>query len=144
MYMDTAILRLQAVESLNAITSVLLPGIQNGVLEISRNREVAPGMPPKKNTPPPPAISTSTYRGADRRDPKAKNGPVGRVVFDEKGNAVWHAEDDVPRRRRDDSTINERNRFDLDSLSLQDDAASEASEESSPSETYDPYSSNGE
>jgi hypothetical protein len=101
-------------------------------------------MPPKRSTPPPPAISTPTYRGPDRRDPDAKDVPVGRVVFDEKGNAVWHAEDNVPRRRRDDSTINERNRFDVSSLSLRDEASSEESENSSPGETYDPYSSNGE
>jgi hypothetical protein len=96
-------------------------------------------MPPNKDKPFPanPKIVTSRYRGPDRRgrypDEETDTQPSGEVVFDAKGNPVWRVRVDVPRRRKDDDTIDMLKRLEVDSLSLADD-------DNGPSDAgYDPY-----
>lgn len=71
-----------------------------------------------------PEVVTPTYSGPDRRknDSDDDQRLRKRVRFDDRGNPVWELRvDDVPRRRKDDSTVDLLKCLDPDSLSLVDD-----------------------
>ena len=82
----------------------------------------------KRNKPFPanPQVVTTRYRGPDRRgrgpDEQLDEGASGEVTFDAKGNPVWQIRVDMPRRRKDDHTIDMLKRLELDSLSLADES----------------------
>ncbi len=104
-------------------------------------------MASKKNKPSPPDISTRSYRGSNRRDPNAADETVeiaGDVTFDAKGNAVWQTGAAVPRRRRDDGTIDNLKCLDLDSLALQDEGSSQDESRNGAAGGYDPYNCDDE
>jgi hypothetical protein len=104
-------------------------------------------MASKKNKPSPPEISTPRYRGSNRRDPNAADETVeiaGVVTFDAKGNAVWQTGAAVPRRRRDDGTIDSLKCLDLDSLSLQDEGSPQDESRSEAADGYNPYNRDDE
>ena len=66
-------------------------------------------------------IVTSRYRGPDRRtaDNDDPEDPVSRqVTFDAKGNPVLDVRINVPRRRKEDHTINLLECLDADKLEL--------------------------
>lgn len=75
---------------------------------------------------------TDEFPGQDRRDHEAGQDEhvESRVRFDAKGNPVWEVRTDVPRRRKDDNTIDLLKCLDDDSLALADDELSLADEDS--------------
>jgi len=80
---------------------------------------------PDKSFPRNPEIATFRYRGPNRRhqadtEPAAEK-PSGEVKFDAKGNPVWEIRIDVPRRRKEDDTVDLLKCLDSDSLSIVDD-----------------------
>jgi hypothetical protein len=71
-----------------------------------------------------PQIATFRYRGPDRRKPsddESTDKVSGEVTFDAKGNPVWEIRVDVPRRRKEDDTVDLLKCLDTDSLSIADD-----------------------
>jgi hypothetical protein len=82
--------------------------------------------------------STARYRGPERRgkdhDAADDIKPRVKVSFDAKGNPVWDAQVDMPRRREGDDTIDLLKCLDTDALSL----AADEEEDQDPS-GYDPY-----
>jgi hypothetical protein len=87
-------------------------------------------------------IVTFRYRGPNRRQngafdiseflPPAQK--LGDVTFDAKGNPVWQLKVDLPRRRKEDDTLDLIKCLDVDSLSLADE-----SEGPDTGGGYDPY-----
>ena len=103
---------------------------QNGLSEHGPSNEDRP-------FPANPEITTFRYRGPDRREneaPQEQEKAFGEVKFDSKGNPVWETRVDVPRRRKEDDTIDLLKCLDDESLSLADEqqAAPDA-------EGYNPY-----
>lgn len=69
------------------------------------------------------AAEMDDFAGEDRRDHDAEQDEQieSRVRFDAKGNPVWEVRTDVPRRRKDDNTVDLLKCLDDDSLALADD-----------------------
>jgi hypothetical protein len=91
----------------------------------------------KKNRPFPanPAIVTRRYRGPDRREESGEESFEAEIRFDDRGNPVWSVQTTVPRRRKDDDTVDLLKCLDSDALALED----EEHEAGSDSSGHNPY-----
>ena len=89
-------------------------------------------------------IVTFRYRGPDRRERRSFNmgdllspdEKLGDVTFDAKGNPIWQLKVELPRRRKEDDTLDLIKCLDVDTLALADDADDD---EAPKGRGYNPY-----
>jgi hypothetical protein len=89
-------------------------------------------------------ITTFRYRGPDRREGRSfelgdllsPDEKLGDVTFDAKGNPIWQLKVELPRRRKDDNTLDLIKCLEVDTIALADEADND---EAPKVRGYNPY-----